>query len=139
MRHSPHVVNQLLQVEGSARYTAPRDTSRGTAYLRRYEALAMNESRHRIELPDTSDVDMDDTALQGGINLIPVVGGTFGAAAAMVTKQAVKQRTEKFFHSVVDMLEELGIRVEHLEKLQDTFSSRLKQGILASQHTHQLE
>ena len=99
--------------------------------------MAKDEKHHRIELSDTSDVDIADTALQVGINLIPVVGGTFGAAAAMVTKQVVKQRTEKFFHSVVDKLEELGIRVEHLEELQETFASRIQQGILAAQHTHQ--
>ena len=55
----------------------------------------------------------------------------------MVTKQVVKQRTERFFQSVVDKLEELGIRVEHLEQLQETFASRIQQGILAAQHTHQ--
>jgi hypothetical protein len=97
----------------------------------------MDERHQRIDLPDTSDVDIVDTALQVGINLIPVVGGTFGAAAAMVTKQVVKQRTQKFFHLVVDKLEELGIRVEHLEQLQGTFASRIQQGILAAQHTHQ--
>ena len=84
-----------------------------------------------------SDVDIVYTALQVGINLIPVVGGTFGAAAAMVTKQVVKQRTERFFQSVVDRLEELGIRVEHLEQLQETFASRIQQRILAAQRTHQ--
>jgi len=37
----------------------------------------MDERRHHLELPDTADVDLLDTALQAGINLIPVVGGTF--------------------------------------------------------------
>jgi hypothetical protein len=97
----------------------------------------MDQKRDRIELPDTANADMVDTALQVGLNLIPVVGGTFGAAAAMLTKQVVKQRTKKFFQSVVDKLEELGIRVDQLEQLQETFASRLQQGILAAQHTHQ--
>ena len=97
----------------------------------------MDERRHRIELPDTAEVDMVDTALQVGLNLIPVVGGTVAAAAALMTKQVVKQRTEIFFQSVVDKLEELGIRVDQLEQLQETFASRIQQGILAAQHTNQ--
>jgi hypothetical protein len=97
----------------------------------------MDERRQHIDLPDTSVTDMVNTALQVGINLIPVVGGTFGAAAAMVTKQVVKQRTEKFFQAVVDKLEELGVQVEQLEQMQETFASRIQQGILAAQHTQQ--
>lgn len=102
------------------------------------ELAPTNPGSGRLEVPSTGWVDRIRTAILGGVGTVPVAGSALSALVDLIWKPTYEKRMDGFLATLVEELDKLSQRVEHLDELvqRDVVISVSLEAVAAAGRTH---